>query len=181
MTRPENGFIFNHDMISEDRLYQDNAASIRSTDDISFKLLGFVPLISGAAIFTFFLKADSVSGYAVVVITLGLFAALITLGLFRWELRNIQTCSWLRSRAKKMEEEISKQLGLPAQPAAPNGIGKTEAAKFIYTITILSWLLMPQLVIRTPISTSIKVTYLMLAGVIAILTLISGFSKKKLF
>ena len=35
--------------------YRELCASIRQTDEISFKLLGFVPLISGASIFTFIL------------------------------------------------------------------------------------------------------------------------------
>jgi hypothetical protein len=129
--------------LSRDRLYQEIRADIRATDEISFKLMGLVPLVSGAAFLTFFFE-DKVRAQPHVVVALSLFAALITLGLFRWELRNIQTCSWLLRRSEAMEE---KATGIkPARPKAPRGLGKTEAEKAVYSVTILTWLLMPAVV-----------------------------------
>jgi hypothetical protein len=129
--------------LSRDRLYQEIRADIRATDEISFKLMGLVPLVSGAAFLTFFFE-DKVRAQPHVVVALSLFAALITLGLFRWELRNIQTCSWLLRRSEAMEE---KATGIkPARPKPPRGFGKTEAEKAVYSVTILTWLLMPAVV-----------------------------------
>jgi hypothetical protein len=129
--------------LSRERLYQEIRADIRATDEISFKLLGLVPLVSGAAFLTFFFE-DKVRAQPHVVVTLSLFAALITLGLFRWELRNIQTCSWLLRCSEAMEEEAA---GIkPARPKPPRGFGKTEAEKGVYSVTILTWLLMPAVV-----------------------------------
>jgi hypothetical protein len=45
-------------------------------------------------ILTFFLKEPIPAANTDFVVALSLVAAFITLGLFRWELRNIQTCSW---------------------------------------------------------------------------------------
>ena len=42
--------------LSIDKLYEQLNTSIRTTDDISFKLLGLVPLISGAALGALVLK-----------------------------------------------------------------------------------------------------------------------------
>lgn len=77
--------------LSADRLYAETCTQIRATDEISFKLMGLVPLVSGAALLTLFLKESVSSDKAALVVVLAMFAAVITLGLFRWELRNIQT------------------------------------------------------------------------------------------
>jgi len=77
---------------------------------------------------------------------LSLFAALVTLGLFRWELRNIQTCSWLRRRAELLENIVVTEAQVPKQPLPPRGIGKTEAEKWVYSVTIITWLCIPFMV-----------------------------------
>jgi hypothetical protein len=46
----------NTDALSIDRIFQETCVSIRATDEISFKLMGFVPLVSGATFLVFFLK-----------------------------------------------------------------------------------------------------------------------------
>lgn len=137
----------NEATLSVDRLYAETCINIRATDEISFKLMGFVPLVSGAALLTLFLKESIPSEKAPLVVVLALFAALITLGLFRWELRNIQTCSWLRRRAEALEDALVKTTGAPMQPKPPLRIGKSEAEKSIYSITILAWLIMPMTII----------------------------------
>ena len=75
----------------------ETCTNICATDEISFKLLGIV--LSGATLLTFFLKEQVAAGKVSLVITLSLFAALITL-------RNIQTCSWLRRRAEALERSV---------------------------------------------------------------------------
>ena len=77
-----------------------------------------------------------------------LFAAAITLGLFRWELRNIQNCNWLRKRAEALESVATITATAVVQPEPPFGIGKTEAEKWMYSVTIFAWLLLPPLVSR---------------------------------
>ena len=160
--------------LAADRFYAETCTSIRATDDISFKLMGFVPLVSGATLLTFFLKEPIASDKAPLVVVLALFAALITLGLFRWELRNIQSCSWLRRRAEALEEALVKTSGAPRQPKPPLGIGKTEAEKSIYSITILAWLIMPITLIGPLDNPSwLLPVYVAVAALVVILTALS--------
>ena len=131
------------------QLYSEICTDIRTTDDISFKLLGFVPLVSGIGIFAVLdLLGGRVASWPTTVFV-SLFGATITFALFRWELRNIQICRWLRSRAEDLERD---ELGLTAGPfvgrdAAPmllgHRMGKTEAEKLLYTTTIGAWLSLP--------------------------------------
>ena len=167
--------------MSEDRLsavclYGETCSSIRATDDISFKLMGLVPLISGATLLTLFMKDTVSPKLAPLLVALALFAALITLGLFRWELRNIQRCRWMLNRAKVLEDEAFGSKDLPKEPKAPLRIGKTEAEKGIYSITILSWLIMPVVLIDLPWEfKALFPTYVGGAAVITLFTAISVF------
>ena len=164
----------NETPLSVDRLYAETCTNIRATDEISFKLMGFVPLVSGAALLTLFLKESISSEKAPLVVALALFAALVTLGLFRWELRNIQTCSWLRRRAEALEETSVKTSAAASQPKPPLGIGKTEAEKAIYSITILVWLIMPLALIGFDKLVGLLPVYVAIAVLIAILTALSA-------
>ncbi|MBC8003204.1 MAG: hypothetical protein H7X97_11520 [Opitutaceae bacterium] len=130
---------------SAEKRYEEICTNIRATDEISFKLLGLVPLLSGAAIVTVS-KNDVSQGLLWLV---SIFGALITFGIFRWELRNIQTCKWLFSCAAEMERNefgvTSGQFsGAKEGNKAPRlfgwRAGKTEAEWFIYVMTMLSWL-----------------------------------------
>jgi len=135
--------------LSTDKLYEQLNANIRATDDISFKLLGLVPLISGAALGTLLLKdTKAVAAASPSLVTLfALFAAAVTLGLFRWELRNVQECAHLIGLAQAVARDVLGRSGVPTagqgRPARPQGIGKTEAEKIIYFATIVAWLALP--------------------------------------
>ena len=63
--------------LTPEHVYAETCANIRATDEISFKLLGIVPLLSGATLVTFFLKGPVAVEKAPLIITLSLFAALI--------------------------------------------------------------------------------------------------------
>jgi hypothetical protein len=166
----------NEQTLSAERIYAETCNSIRTTDEISFKLMGLVPLVSGATLLTFFLKEPISSGNADLVVALALLAALITLGLFRWELRNIQNCGWLRRRAEALEDAIVTESGAPKQPKPPHRIGKTEAEKWIYSITILAWLSTPALVDAFRYSWFSVTGYIALAVLIGVVTVTSAFT-----
>jgi hypothetical protein len=162
-------------VLTTERVYAETCANIRATDDISFKLLGIVPLLSGATLLTFFLKEHVAAEKAPLVITLSLFAALITLGLFRWELRNIQTCSWLRRRAEALERCVVTSAVAPQQPQPPLSIGKTEAEKWIYSVTIIAWLVLPAVVSRLETWPRLLTLHIAVAACVVVLTLLSAF------
>ena len=154
--------------LSIDRVYQETCSGIRTTDDISFKLLGLVPLLSGASILTLFLKDDISAAKGELLYAFAMFAALVTLGLFRWELRNIQTCDWLSQRARALEAALDRPA-LPRKPGKPHSIGKTEAEKWIYTVTICAWLAVPTLLHAPSERAFLPYTALCIAVLVAIL------------
>ena len=133
--------------VDDKDVYQQTCDSIRATDETSFKLLGLVPALAGGSVLALFLGKNDSFNLALAT-PLALFGALITLGVFRWELRNIQTCNWLRDRASELEATVEalKNIGLAVMPRPPHLIGKTEAAKFVYAVTILGWLSVPWIV-----------------------------------
>jgi phosphohistidine phosphatase SixA len=137
--------------------YATICSSIKATDEISFKLLGFVPLVSGVGIFALVPAAKqplSSGGVAL----FALFAALITFSLYRWELRNVGICEWFRDRVADIERDefglISGQyLSLPPAPRLSlfgwdvrigkrraSGIGKQEAETLLYGATMAAWI-----------------------------------------
>jgi hypothetical protein len=127
----------NETKLTPGELYAQICTNIRATDDISFKLLGFVPLISGGAIVGLLLT-EQVPWSGTITFVSG-FAAIVTFGLFRWEMRNIQTCNWLRRRAKSIDgapvSDPPRFLGI--------SVGKTEAERIVYSTTMGGWLALP--------------------------------------
>jgi hypothetical protein len=131
------------------QLHSEICTNIRTTDDISFKLLGFVPLVSGIGIFAVLdLLGGEVASWPTTVFV-SLFGATITFALFCWELRNIQICRWLRERAEDIERD---ELKLPVGPFHGRddsrrflgiGWGKERAEKLLYSTTIAGWLSLP--------------------------------------
>jgi hypothetical protein len=148
------------------KLYEQICINIRTSDDISFKLMGLVPLISGsgAAVLSLGSIWSDISSMAVIL--LALVAAVITFGLFKWEMRNVQKCNWLIDRATDIEsgwngEKIAVRqfagwsdvrkpplFGRPkkkpdesgSRSQEKGGIGKTESEKIIYWASIIAWL-----------------------------------------
>ena len=127
----------------KDRLYSEFCTKIRATDDISFKLLGFVPLLSGSAIFLLLFKGDELRTVPVVLLCVA--GAAVTVGLFLWERRNIKTCLLFRDAAAQLEEEFPKEwikpnkmLGKPPEKYSST-FRKTEAEIVIYAASIMVW------------------------------------------
>lgn len=128
--------------INKDTVYEQICANIRFTDEISFKLLGLVPLISGATIAAVLLKNETT--WSPMIYILALFGALITLGLFHWELRNLKTCNFLLGCAEALDE-LKRDSKNPSPKFIGNWgrAGKAQAEKGIYSITVLSWIALP--------------------------------------
>ena len=92
--------------LTVDRYYGELCSNIRATDDISFKLLGFVPLISGAGIIAVLSAREKLALPPAAVALVAVFAATVTLALYLWERRNIAICIWLIARAADIEREM---------------------------------------------------------------------------
>lgn len=128
-------------------VYKEICENIRETDRISFTLLSLVPTASGigAGILTFlqytsFFDALPRNTVHAILVVLALAGATISFGLYKWELRNIQKCSWLVKSAADLETEgVNCQFkGWSSENSA---WGKTQAEKLIYRIAIALWLI----------------------------------------
>jgi hypothetical protein len=152
--------------LDDKALYQEICKKIKDTDAISFRLLGWVPLLSGLSILTLCSMSELLSFWLLMLT--GIFGALISYFIFRWEKRNRQMNDTFRSyaeilEAKKIQLE-NDDLQFVVALAGPysllrskekprlwislnqiQGWGKTEAESAIYGTTILFWLLLPLL------------------------------------
>ena len=138
-------------------LYKEIGANIRTSDEISFKLLGLVPTFAGTAAGALTLLETSEllkTAAPWVVLALAMAGLGITFGLFRWELRNIQKCDWLIDRAAELERFALTPGRQPlahiqylgwADEARPRlkiwkwPWGKTEAEVAVYFAAMLAW------------------------------------------
>jgi hypothetical protein len=143
------GELITRDMSAEDvsKLYEQVCVNIRTTDDISFKLLGLVPLASGSGIVVLLSTNTSFSRLPLVVFV-AVFGLAVTYGLYRWELRNIQTCDSLIALACDLERDRGLAKGqFLDRPTPPKvlglDVGKTEAERLIYRAAISAWFLLP--------------------------------------
>ena len=127
--------------------YQEVCTSYHAIDDFRAKLLGFLPLVSGAGIF--FLLNDALTdatkrAFATVYLgPIGLFSFVVTLGLFFYELRGIQKCNGLIAVGKKIEAMLDINGNgqfTQREDAVAGFIGKTLAARVIYPAVLAAWI-----------------------------------------
>jgi len=106
-------------------LYGEIWSSWRELVGVRFKLLGLVPAISGAALAAL-LDADSLApGASAAVASFGL---LVTAGLFAYDQRNSQLHDELISRGRRIEYELSVEVGQFRGRPGSRGIFKHDYA-----------------------------------------------------
>lgn len=124
--------------------YNEVTRSHQAITDFRAKLLGLLPLASGAGILLL-LRDGSGEQSGVDLAAIGLFGFVVTLGLFLYELRGIRECVQLRCQAMVLEE----QLGFNPQAAPFRNrareaywgiVGAEGAGWIIYTAVMASWL-----------------------------------------
>jgi hypothetical protein len=94
--------------VTDDQLrldYDETTSLVRSLLDVRFKLLAFVPTISGAAVALLSRGATTAE-----LIAVGVVGLVATLGIVLYELRNTQVYEYALERAQALEE----RLGFPS-------------------------------------------------------------------
>jgi len=161
------------------KIYAELCTGIRETDSISFRLLNLVPLVTGTALAALVIREKPLPPELVTLFAL--FAAAITVGLFRWELWNVQKCHWLVKYAEGIEKRALLQDGLFLErPPDPQRVGKAEAEKLIYFVTIIVWLATPLALGAVKLqaqATGLSCLYLWATVVISIVAAVSVFAK----
>jgi hypothetical protein len=125
-------------------VYQEVCNSYRFMDDLRAKLLGLLPLVSGAGIFFLlneaFADANKRAFYTPFLLPIGLFGFVVTLGLFIYELHGIRRCRELI----KVGKDIEEQIGIEGQfahryPQVTHFINTAVAAGAIYPAVLAAW------------------------------------------
>jgi hypothetical protein len=120
--------------------YQELCKSYQAIVDFRAKLLGFLPLASGAGFFALLGQGkDPVPYYAWVA---GLFGFAITLGLFFYELRGLQRATVLEHTGRDLEVSLGLTNGQFS--TAPSGklhgfVDARGAAWLIYPAVLAGW------------------------------------------
>jgi hypothetical protein len=139
------------------QLYDEVCVNVRTTDDISFKLLGFVPLVSGSGIVVL-LNTSTITTNIGLSVFVGIFGAVVTFGLYRWELKNINLCHWLIRLGAELERERfhlnQGQFLMRHERASPplffgREFQKPQSERMIYWAAIIAWLSLPILAVAT--------------------------------
>lgn len=122
-------------------VYRELCSSYRAIDDFRTKLLGFLPLATGAGIFflvTDKAKIDFVKEYF---FPMGAFGFVITLGLFFYEFYGIKKCTHIIRAGIDLEKELNVCDGQFTRrpPGVAGFISEPLAAGVIYPAVLAAW------------------------------------------
>jgi hypothetical protein len=127
--------------------YQELCKSYHNIDDFRAKLLGFLPLATGAGIL--FAVKDNPALLRTHPIPIGTFGLVVALGLFTYEIYGIQKCAALIERGKQIERLLGFEGQFLTRPHAVLWvIAEPLAAGLIYPAVMASWLFL--IFFRTP-------------------------------
>ncbi|MDQ3810163.1 MAG: hypothetical protein M3336_07725, partial [Chloroflexota bacterium] len=127
------------ELVSARLAYQEVCRSYQAIVDFRAKLLGFLPLASGAGAFAVLTREPTPAWQWMA----GLFGFAITLGLFLYELRGLQRAAALESTGRELEAQIGLSNGQFREQPEPYLRGFVDprgAAWLIYSAVQASWL-----------------------------------------
>lgn len=120
-------------------VYAEICKSYHGIDDFRARLLALLPIASGAGGLLILADKDTVKDFLG---PIGIFGALITLGLFIYEVRGIQKCNVLIDRGKAVETAMKVKEG--PFSSHPKGhlyglISAVTAACIVYLTIFAAW------------------------------------------
>ncbi len=134
-------------------LYQELCTSYRAIDDFRAKLLGFLPLTTGAGVVLLsdaFADKEKSKAIEPFLEAIGLFGLAVTLGLLSYEIYGIKKCHALIKVGEKLEEKLAADADTPGQfrkrpPEAFGLVNEPFAAGIIYPAVAAAWVYLIQL------------------------------------
>lgn len=126
-------------------VYRELCASYRSIDDFRAKLLGFLPLVTGISVVLLSNSWTSTETRAFAgqfLQPIGLFGAVVTVGLLCYELYGIKKCHGLIIAGKRLEEGLTAGVGqFSSRPREIFGIvNEPFAAGIVYPGALAAWI-----------------------------------------
>jgi hypothetical protein len=119
--------------------YEEICKSHQAITDFRGRLLGLLPLASGAGILLILDRQGATPATALLV-AVGLFGAAVTLGLYFYERRGMVECLVLRKRGENLERalHVSADIGR-FQKNTPGFVGPQGAGPIVYFAVIAAW------------------------------------------
>ena len=124
--------------------YLELCKTYHAIDDFRGKLLGFLPLASGAGMLLLvndaFVNEAKRSFALPYALPIGVFGFIVTLGLFFYELNGIRRCTSLITEGQRIEKELEIQGQFLRYPEDVLGvIGPGLASQVIYSAVLGAW------------------------------------------
>jgi hypothetical protein len=121
--------------------------SYHKIDEFRAKLLGFLPVVSGVGALTLVnTDTGTLTASSAQLVFAGVFGALVTVGLFLYEVRGIRHCTFLIHQGRKLECELKLgEVGQfahwdPDSPLRPMKVADfPRAAQVIYPTVFAAW------------------------------------------
>jgi len=152
-------------------VYEQICSSCHNIDDFRSKLLGFLPLLSGAGIF--FLLSDAFTdetkrGFAKeFLMPIGFFGFFVTLGLFFYELHGIKKCDHLINVGKQIEDVLGIEGRFMNRPEKVDFFGipinEPFTARIIYPAVLAAWMFLA-LVLTLPKVAPLMAVFIFVLG-----------------
>ena len=122
-------------------VYSELCSSYRAIDDFRTKLLGFLPVATGAGIFFLVTDKEKMDFVQPHLQSVGVFGFVITLGLFFYEFYGIKKCTHIIWAGKRIEREMNIGDGqFTSRPGGVAGlINEPFAAGVIYPAVLAAW------------------------------------------
>lgn len=151
------------------KAYEQLCISYRAIDDFRAKLLGFLPLATGAGVF---LLVKNLSGEGKGFLKpIGAFGFLITMGLFSYEIYGVRKCCALIEAGKQIEDSLAIG-GLGQFLQRPQNfarvINEPFAAGIIYPTVLAAWAFLALVFVSRPLAVGIAIL-VFLAGFVGTL------------
>ena len=135
------------EQVSSATLYEQVCVSYHAVDDFRTKLLGLLPIATGAGVFSLLNgKADLIgsnedAAAAPALAAIGSFGFAFTLGLFAYELYGIKRCHYLIQLGRRLESEAKHTGQFRGRPPRLAGfIAEPFASSLIYPGSLSAWL-----------------------------------------
>ena len=128
-------------------IYERVCESYHAIDDFRLKLLGSLPLATGAGVLILVrgeikLGDETATSAKEFLAAIGLFGLVITLGLFAYELHGIKKCHYLIRAGQFLEEEFGVHGQFSSRPhdvGGRLGINEPFASSIIYPASLGAW------------------------------------------
>lgn len=139
--KKEKELITDNELKYELKLYEECCRSYHRVDDFRAKLLGFLPLVTGAGIFVTLSKKIG-GNLKPFMPHIGIFGFIVTLGLLVFELKGIHKCTQFIYVGKTIEKEKFKTEGqfVELWEKGSSYINEPVAAGLIYSVVLTAWL-----------------------------------------